>query len=187
MTLLHAASLRLAFGSRTVFDGLTLTIEEGERVGLVGVNGSGKSSLMRMLARAAEPDAGELQLRRGALVTYLPQEPEFPADATVASELEVARAPLRAAIEAHAALSARLAGEQDPAAHDRLLHDLARLGDRIEQLGGWDTAHEARRLLERLGVRDWDRPVSELSGGTRKRVALARALLTHPDLLLLDE
>ena len=187
MTLLHAASLRLAFGSRTVFDGLTLTIEEGERVGLVGVNGSGKSSLMRMLARAAEPDAGELQLRRGALVTYLPQEPEFPADATVASELEVARAPLRAAIEAHAALSARLDGEQDPAAHDRLLHDLARLGDRIEQLGGWDTAHEARRLLERLGVRDWDRPVSELSGGTRKRVALARALLTHPDLLLLDE
>ncbi|WP_242346871.1 ABC-F family ATP-binding cassette domain-containing protein [Anaeromyxobacter terrae] len=187
MTLLHAASLRLAFGSRTVFDGLSLTIEEGERVGLVGVNGSGKSSLMRMLARAAEPDAGEVQLRRGALVTYLPQEPTFPDGATVASELEVARAPLRAAIDAHAALSARLSAEHDVAAHDRLLAELAQLSDRIDQLGGWDTAHEARRLLERLGVKDWDRPVAELSGGTRKRVALARALLTHPDLLLLDE
>ncbi len=187
MTLLHAASLRLAFGSRTVFDGLTLTIEEGERVGLVGVNGSGKSSLMRMLARAAEPDAGEVQLRRGALVTYLPQEPTFPPGATVASELEVARAPLRAAIEAHETLSARLGSEGEPAAHDRLLHELAQLSDRIDQLGGWDTAHEARRLLERLGVKEWDRPVAELSGGTRKRVALARALLTHPDLLLLDE
>jgi ATP-binding cassette subfamily F protein uup len=187
VTLLHAAGLGLAFGSRTVFDGLTFTIDEGERIGLVGVNGSGKSSLMRMLARAAEPDRGEVQLRRGATVTYLPQEPAFAEGATVASELEVARAPLRAALDAHAALSARLEGERDEALHARLVGDLAALSDRIEHLGGWDTAHEARRLLDRLGVKEWDRPVAELSGGTRKRVAIARALLTRPDLLLLDE
>ncbi|HET8540049.1 MAG TPA: ABC-F family ATP-binding cassette domain-containing protein [Anaeromyxobacter sp.] len=187
MTLLHAAGLGLSFGSRTVFDGLTFTIEEGERIGLVGVNGSGKSSLMRMLARAAEPDRGEIQVRRGATVTYLPQEPTFPGGATVASELEVARAPLRAALHAHAALSARLEVEREEASRARLLEDLSALADRIEHLGGWDTAHEARRLLDRLGVKDWDRPVAELSGGTRKRVAIARALLTRPDLLLLDE
>jgi ATP-binding cassette subfamily F protein uup len=187
VTLLHAADLRLAYGSRAIFDGLTLTLDEGERVGLVGVNGSGKSSLMRILARAAEPDRGEVQLRRGALVTYLPQEPSFPPGATVASELEVARVPLRTALDAHAALSARLAAERDEAAHGRLLAELSALADRIEHLGGWDTAHEARRLLDRLGVKEWDRPVDELSGGTRKRVAIARALLTHPDLLLLDE
>jgi ATP-binding cassette subfamily F protein uup len=187
VTLLHAAGIGLSFGSRTVFDGLTLTIEEGERVGLVGVNGSGKSSLMRILARGAPPDRGEVQLRRGALVTYLPQEPEFAAGATVASELEVARAPLRAALDAHAALAARLAAPHDAATHERLLAELAAASDRVEQLGGWDTAHEARRLLDRLGVKDWDRPVAELSGGTRKRVAIARALLTRPDLLLLDE
>jgi ATP-binding cassette subfamily F protein uup len=187
VTLLHAAGLGLSFGSRTVFDGLTFTIEEGERLGLVGVNGAGKSSLMKMLARVAEPDRGEIQLRRGATVTYLPQEPVFPDGATVASELEVARAPLRAALDAHAAATARLERERDAAAHDRLLAELAALSDRIEHLGGWDTAHEARRLLDRLGVRDWDRPVADLSGGTRKRVAIARALLTRPDLLLLDE
>jgi len=187
VTLLHASSIGLAFGSRTILDRLTLTIEEGERVGLVGVNGSGKSSLLRILARAAEPDRGEVQLRRGASVTYLPQEPEFPEGATVASELEVARAPLRQAIEAHAALSAVLAAEQDAERHDRQLAELAVLSDRIEHLGGWDTSHEARRLLDRLGVKEWDRPVAELSGGARKRVAIARALLARPDLLLLDE
>ncbi len=187
MTLLHAAGLRLSFGSRTIFDGLTFTIDEGERVGLVGVNGSGKSSLMRILACAAEPDRGEIQLRRGATVTYLPQEPGFPQGATVASELEVARAPLKEALAAHAELSARLATVRQGAAHERLLGELAALSDRIEHLGGWDTAHEARRLLDRLGVKEWDRPIDELSGGTRKRVAIARALLTRPDLLLLDE
>ena len=187
MTLLHASGLRLAFGSRTIFDGLTLTIEEGERVGLVGVNGSGKSSLMRILARAAEPDRGEVQLRRGATVTYLPQEPAFPCQATVASELEVARAPLREALAAHAERSSRLSLEPPGAAHDRLVAELAALSDRIEHLGGWDTAHEARRLLDRLGVKEWDHRVDELSGGRRKRVAVARALLTRPDLLLLDE
>ena len=100
----------------------------------------------------------------------------------------MARAPLRAALDAHAALSARARGARGtrpPTSGSS--RDLAALSDRIEHLGGWDTAHEARRLLDRLGVRDWDRPVAELSGGTRKRVAIARALLTRPDLLLLDE
>ena len=187
MTLLHAAGLRLTFGSRTVFDALTMTIEEGERVGLVGVNGSGKSSLMKLLARTMVADRGELQLKRGATVTYLPQEPEFGPDASVASELEVARAPLKAAIEAHAALAARLETEQDQALHDRLLAELSSLSEQVEHLGGWDTAHQARRLLDRLGVKEWDQPVADLSGGTRKRVAIARAMLAKPDLLLLDE
>ena len=141
MTLLRAADISLAFGSRTVFHDLELVIEEGERVGLIGVNGSGKSSLMKILTGAMPPDSGELQLRRGATITYLPQEPLFDEGATVESEL----------------------------------------------LKGGAPAHEGRALLDRLGVKDWDRAVGELSGGTRKRVAVARALLTRPDLLMLDE
>src|SRR5438067_3808497 len=184
MTLLRAASLSLSFGSRTVFRDLEIVDEEGERVGLIGVNGSGKSSLMKILAGAMHPDSGELQLRRGASVTYLPQEPQFAPGATVESELSAARSALREALEAHAALSRKL--ERAPAG-ERELAQLAELSHRIEQLGGWDTAHEARTLLDRLGVKEWERPLDELSGGTRKRVAVARALLTRPDLLLLDE
>jgi ATP-binding cassette subfamily F protein uup len=184
MTLLRAASLSLSFGSRTVFRDLELVIEEGERVGLIGVNGSGKSSLMKILAAAMPPDSGELQLRRGAAVTYLPQEPELAPGATVESELSAARPALREALVAHAALTRKL--ERAPAGKRELVQ-LADLSHRIEQLGGWDTAHEARTLLDRLGVKEWERPLDELSGGTRKRVAVARALLTKPDLLLLDE
>ena len=186
MTLLRAADVSLAYGSRTLFSGLTFTIEEGERVGLVGVNGSGKSTLMKVLAQALRPDRGELQLRRGARVTYLPQEPELPAGATVASELSVANPRLREALDRHAEISARLKSEPE-GRHAALVEQLSAASDQIERLGGWDTEHRARTLLDRLGVKDWDRPVSELSGGLRKRVAIARALLSAPDLFLLDE
>ncbi|HWV39208.1 MAG TPA: ABC-F family ATP-binding cassette domain-containing protein [Vulgatibacter sp.] len=186
MTLLRAHSIGLSFGSRTLFDGLEFTIEEGERVGLVGVNGSGKSTLMKILAGVLPPDRGLLQVQRGAQVVYLPQEPTFPDGATVASELSVARPALREAIDEHRALSARIA-VAPPAEQERLLAELGRVADRIERLGGWDSEFEARRLLDKLGVREWERPVAELSGGLRKRVAIARALLSRPDALLLDE
>ncbi len=186
MTLLRAADLGLSFGSRTLFSGLTLTIEEGERVGLVGVNGSGKSTLMKVLAGALKPDRGELQLRRNARVTYLPQEPEFAPGATIASELDVSSPELRQALDEHAQLSKRLEAANE-SEHEKLLEQLSTLSDRIERLGGWDTAHQARTLLDRLGVKEWERPVAQLSGGNQKRVALARALLTKPELLLLDE
>ena len=184
VTLLRAAQVSLSYGSRGVFRGLDLVIEEGERVGLVGVNGAGKSTLMKILAGELKPDQGELQLMRGTTVTYLPQEPQFPAGATVASELTVAHGPLREALDAHQTASRKL--EVDPG-DERALEQMGTLAHRIDQLGGWDTSHEARRLLDRLGVKDWERELSLLSGGTRKRVAVARALLTKPDLLLLDE
>jgi ATP-binding cassette subfamily F protein uup len=186
MTLLRAADILLTFGSRTLFENLTFVIEEGERVGLVGVNGSGKSTLMKILAGALIPDKGELQLKRGARVTYLPQEPHFPEGATVQSELSVAQQALRDAIEQHGALADKL-GDATPEQQEKMAGQMADLADHIDHMGGWDTEHHAKILLDRLGVKEWDRPVSELSGGLRKRVAIARALLEQPDLLLLDE
>ena len=185
MTLLRAANLHLAYAERVVFQDLTLTIEEGERVGLVGVNGSGKSSLLKILAGVANADRGEVSRRRGMSVTYLPQEPVFAPGATVASELTIA-GPLRDALDEHARLSKALATAAE-SEQPKMLERLAALSDTIDAGGGWDTEHHARTLLDRLGVREWERPVSELSGGLKKRVAIARALLTNADALLLDE
>jgi ATP-binding cassette subfamily F protein uup len=183
MTLLRAADLSLSFGSRTLFDRLEFVIEEGERVGLVGVNGCGKSTLMKILAGQQKADTGVLQIQRGTRITFLAQEPTFPDDATVRSELEVAQGPLRAALEEHEALSRALETSHD----DKTLNRLSQLNEHIDRHGGWDTGHKAKKLLDRLGVKDWERPVAELSGGLRKRVAIARALLSQPDLLMLDE
>lgn len=186
MTLLRAAGFSLSFGSRVLFDDLTVVVEEDERVGLVGVNGSGKSTLLRLLAGEMQPDSGDRQLRRGTRITYLPQEPSFLPGATVAGELSVAQAPLRQALTEHQLLGDRL-GTLSGSALDRAVAEFSAVSERIEHLGGWDTEHLAKTLLDRLGVKDWDRPIAELSGGLQKRVAIARALLSRPDLLLLDE
>src|SRR3954467_3112334 len=135
MTLPRAFDVSLAFGSRSLFSHVELVIEAGERVGLVGVNGSGKSTLMKVLAGEVKPDSGQLQLQRGARVTFLPQEPEFPPGATVQSELEVAQAPLRSALAAHETLANEMVDTEEE------LRRLAALADAIEHLGGWDTGH----------------------------------------------
>ncbi|HEY1086803.1 MAG TPA: ABC-F family ATP-binding cassette domain-containing protein, partial [Archangium sp.] len=175
--------ISLSFGSRTLFDRIEFVIEAGEHVGLVGVNGCGKSTLMKILAGLVKPDSGVLQLQRGARVTFMPQEPTFPEGATIRSELEVAQAPLKTALAEHARISKLLETSHD----EKALEQLSHLNEQIDRHGGWDTAHESKKLLDRLGVKDWDRPVSELSGGLRKRVAIARAILSRPDLLMLDE
>ncbi|MFO1338695.1 MAG: ATP-binding cassette domain-containing protein [Burkholderiaceae bacterium] len=172
MALLTLTRAHLAFGHVPLLDEADFSLEAGERVGLIGRNGTGKSSLLKILAGLERPDDGSLQLQSGVRVVYVPQEPAFDEAAsvfdTVAEGVAEARA-LRARFEAHA--------PED---------DLDALQTRLEALDGWTWEQRVDETLQRLRLEPTT-PVAELSGGMKKRVALARALVAAPDVLLLDE
>jgi ATP-binding cassette subfamily F protein uup len=172
MAVLSLSSAHLAFGHVALLDGAALSLEAGERLGLIGRNGTGKSSLLRMVAGLEKLDDGVLQLTQNLRIRYVPQEPAFDARMSVfdavGEGVAEARA-LRERYEAHAP------GD-----------DLDALQSRIETLDAWNWEQRVETTLAQLHL-DGARALGELSGGTKKRVALAQALVAVPDVLLLDE
>jgi ATP-binding cassette subfamily F protein uup len=185
MNVLNVQNLHKSFGPRTLFDGVSFAIDEGEKVGFIGVNGSGKSTLFRIVGGLEGTDDGTLAFQRGIRVGYLAQEPDFEEGATILTAVAGGTPELVEAIGAYHQVGERLGrGEGDT---DRLLARQGELATRIDTLGGWDYEHRMEAILTRLQVDRWERPVQGLSGGERKRVALARVLLQQPELLLMDE
>jgi ATP-binding cassette subfamily F protein uup len=189
VTILAARAVSKSFGPKVVANEITLSIEEGERIGLLGANGSGKSTLARMLCGLEPLDSGTLMRGREATIAYLAQEPLLD-EARTAHETVLdgitAWSEARARYEgASASLAAGgLRAAEDEAA--LLATQAAALAD-VERLGGWDRDHEATSMLAQLGVKRHDARIGELSGGDRRRVALARLLLSRPSLAILDE
>jgi ABC transport system ATP-binding/permease protein len=186
VTLLSARSLTKAYGLQTLFTDTSVTIEEGDRVGLLGINGSGKSTLLRVLAGLEPSDTGVIDRRKGARVLYLPQEPELDPEATARAIALEGLADWFDAKGRHEAVTQAIGAG---ASHDDTanIEEQAKLAERIEMLGGWDRDHVAIEILHKLGVDDTERPVGTMSGGERRRVALARVLIAEPDLAILDE
>ncbi len=184
MNVLNVQNLSKSFGSRTLFDGVAFAIDEGEKVGFIGANGSGKTTLFRTVSGEEGMEGGTLAIRRGATVGYLAQEPEFGDAETIRSAVAGGNPELQAALgEYHDIADALVGGD----GAGKLLQRQGELMSRIEALGGWDWESRVETMLTRVGLDGWDRPVQGLSGGERKRAALARVLLQRPDLLLLDE
>jgi len=186
--LLSARGLGKSFGGRLVLDGLDLELADGMRVGVLGPNGGGKSTLLAILAGVEEPDAGTVTRRRGLVHAFLPQH--VPGDRrTPLSWVRAARPELAELEDELAAVERRLAEPRlatDLDAMTRALAHQERLLARWDEQGGDRAETEARGLLEALGVPD-DGPTSELSGGQRKLVALAACLARRPQILMLDE
>ncbi len=173
--------LELAYGHWPLLDGASLVIDKGERVGLIGRNGAGKSSLLKLVAGDTAPDAGEVWRKPGLRLAFVAQEPAFQPGHSVFEAVAEGAGPARGLLAAyHAAAHAAGSGEADALAelerlsHELEVHDVWRLNSRVEE------------TIARLGL-DADALVETLSGGTKKRVALARALASEPELLLLDE
>ncbi|MEI6278779.1 MAG: ABC-F family ATP-binding cassette domain-containing protein [Verrucomicrobiae bacterium] len=173
-SLISTQDLRLAYGRQCLLDGVSLTVSPGEKVGLVGRNGCGKTSLLKILAGDSEPDAGEVSRRRGLRVGYLPQEFELDGSKSVLENIEAGAADLVGWMNRYEA------GDGSEAEHADLL-------DRINHADGWNLHTRIRAEAGSLGAPPLDALVGPLSGGEKRRVALCRALASQPDLLLLDE
>jgi ATP-binding cassette subfamily F protein uup len=172
--LLSAKDLKLAYGNQVLLDGVSLTVAPGEKVGLVGRNGCGKTSLFKILAGASEADAGEVSLRRGTRIGYLPQEFELDGSRSVLENIEAGASDLVGWMRRY---------EEG----DGSEVELADLLELIQHADGWNLQTRIRAEAGSLAAPPLEALVGPLSGGEKRRVALCRALASQPDLLLLDE
>ena len=175
MNVISLQGIEKSYGTRLLFKDVTMTFTDQSKLGLVGVNGTGKSTFLKMVAGQNEPDKGQIDRNGKASIYYLPQMPTFDEEASILENIFLGSHPLMKLVRDFE----RESKNQGPKYMDLL--------DRMDQEGGWDVEQEARIILNKLGFADVNQAVKFLSGGQRRRLALGQALLYPCDLLLLDE
>jgi len=186
MSLYSITDAQLAFGHVALLDHADFSLEAGERVGLIGRNGAGKSSLLKIVAGLAAPDDGLVTRQNELSTVYVPQEPEFDLDASVFDVVASGLTDARSLLDDYDSVAHRLADTPEGAEHDALLARMNALQSALDTRDAWNWRTRVATTLAQIGL-DGDARAGSLSGGMRKRVALARALVVQPDVLLLDE
>jgi ATP-binding cassette subfamily F protein uup len=185
MHILSLEAISKNYGIRPLFENVHLGLDSQDRVGVVGVNGSGKTTLLRLIAGEEVPDTGRIVFAEDVSVGYLPQNPPFEADQTVLDTVFAASTARMRLLHDYEGACQKLASAEKE--DQRLLDRVAELAYELEVSGAWDLETNARSILSRLGIHDTAARMGTLSGGERRRVALAHALIENPDLLILDE
>lgn len=189
MVLLAASRISKRYGDREILGETSLEIRSGDHVALVGPNGVGKTTLLKILTGQLGSDTGNVELPTRGSIGYLEQHPEFQPDETVWSVAAAAIGDISRLTAESEQVAAELASESDPARHEQLLEQFDRLQAKLHQEDAYNWEHRVERVLQGLGFSpDWnDRPAQKLSGGQQNRLMLACLLLQQPDLMILDE
>lgn len=183
MPILSVENLSKDFKMKPLFDNASFNIDWTDRVGLIGVNGSGKTTLLRIVAGEERQDNGKVILADGKIIGYLPQNPQFDPELTVLDAIFSKSGEIMQLIHDYEAACVEMGHNDDLALATRV----SELSQRIDAAGAWEVETNAKIILARLGITDTEARVGDLSGGQRKRIALAHALIVQPDLLILDE
>lgn len=185
MTIFSATNLVKSYNDIPLLTGVSFGMESGEHIGIIGANGVGKTTLMRIIAGAEELDGGTVAFNKEATFEYLSQVPSIPDDELVLNAVMQARPKMYELLNRHAQLCAVM--DNDAASNEATQKELHEVSRAIDDDNGWLLENEARAMLQKLGCTRFDERVGNLSGGLKKRVALARTLMSDVDLLILDE
>ncbi|KHE71744.1 ABC-F family ATP-binding cassette domain-containing protein [Halobacillus sp. BBL2006] len=184
MSLLSVDHISKSYGDKDLFKDLSFTISNQQRIGLIGVNGTGKSTLLKVLAQIEKGDTGHLDHAKDFTVEYLPQEPALDEEKTVLEQIYYGESEMMKVMRQYEQVLVELAEHpEDATVQNRMLS----LQQKMDETDAWEANTVAKTVLSKLGIGDYQKQVSSLSGGQKKRVAIAQALIQPADLLLLDE
>ena len=184
MSIVTLQSVKKDFGIKELLKDASFSLDTNDKVGLIGTNGSGKSTLLKMIARLESIDSGQILVNSGAKIVYLPQQPDLDENHTVLEQVFADSGEQMNLVKEYEELSDKLAHYPDDS---QLMSRLSSVMQRMDTTGAWEVETNAKIILTKLGIADFDVKVGTLSGGYRKRIALAAALISEPDLLLMDE
>ena len=178
MNLLSAENIKKSYSEKQLLNNINLGINEGDKIGLIGINGTGKSTFLKILAGVEQPDEGRVIIGNSVRIEYLSQNPYFDLEATVLEQVFKGNSPIMKLIREYEEAM------QNP---EESSDNLVKLTHNMDALNAWNVESEAKAILTRLGISDFSAKVATLSGGQKKRIALAAALINPSDLLILDE